>query len=91
MIGESNVAIFARVVDAAALHLDRDNVSWSVIVFAARLRAELDPAHMWMTGRHTGFGNKRKSDRQQFFVEPANLPVAVDEVHLQYPMPLPAQ
>src|SRR5580704_6577229 len=60
MIGESNVATFARIVDAATLHLDCHNVSWSVIVIAARLRAELDPAYIGTTGRHTEFRNERK-------------------------------
>jgi len=42
MIGERGVAIFAGIVDATALHLDRHNVSWSVIVLATSLRIEID-------------------------------------------------
>lgn len=46
VIGEGHVAVFAGVVDATTLHLDRNNVSWSVIVFATGLRIEIDATHV---------------------------------------------
>ena len=43
--GQRDVAIFARIVDAATLHLDRDDVGWSAIMFAASLGIEIDAVH----------------------------------------------
>ena len=40
------VAILARVIHAAALHLDRDNVRRPVVMLAACLRIQLDAAHI---------------------------------------------
>jgi hypothetical protein len=37
MIGERGVAVFARIVETAAFYLDRDNVSWPVVMFATGL------------------------------------------------------
>ena len=45
MTGELAVAVFARVVDATALHLDGNDVSGSTIVFTAGLRIEIDATH----------------------------------------------
>jgi hypothetical protein len=46
VIGEGGVAILARIVDAAAFHLDRNNVVRSAIVFAAALRIEIYATHV---------------------------------------------
>ena len=43
---ERLVAIFARVIHAAALHLDRDDVRRPVVMVAASLRIQLDAAHI---------------------------------------------
>jgi hypothetical protein len=45
--GERRVAICARIIDATALHLDRNNVGWSVIMFATGLPIEIDAMHIW--------------------------------------------
>jgi len=50
--GERFVAIFASVVHAAALHLDRDDVGGAVIVLAAGLRIEIDSAHIQWFRKH---------------------------------------
>jgi len=52
VIGERGVAICARIVNTAAPHLDRNNVIWSVIMFATGLRIEIDTAHTWKTWSH---------------------------------------
>lgn len=52
VIGERGVAICARIVDATALHLDRNNVGWSVIMFATGLRIEIDATHIWKISNH---------------------------------------
>jgi hypothetical protein len=46
MVGERRMTIVARIVDATALHLDCDNVGWSVIMFTTRLRIQIDAAHI---------------------------------------------
>jgi hypothetical protein len=43
--GDRVVAVLAGVVTAAALHLDRDDVGWTVIVLAARLRIQINATH----------------------------------------------
>lgn len=45
MVSQSLVALLAGVVDAAAFHLDRDNVENGSIVSAARLRIQIDSAN----------------------------------------------
>ena len=45
MVGESRVAIFARVKRTAAPHLDGDDVGRTVIVFAPSLRVEIQASH----------------------------------------------
>ena len=44
MIGQLRVAIFARVIRPATLHLDRNNIRWTVEVFAASLCIEVHAA-----------------------------------------------
>jgi hypothetical protein len=46
MIGESVVAILAREVHAAALHLNRDDVRGPMIMLAACLRVEIDATNL---------------------------------------------
>lgn len=46
MSRERFMAILARVIHAAALHLDRDNVRRSAVMPAARLRIQLDATHI---------------------------------------------
>ena len=53
MIGEGVVAVFAGVVDAAAFHLDRDDVQRAAIVGAPGLGVEIDAMHGWRTVCHT--------------------------------------
>jgi hypothetical protein len=53
VIGERGVAVFARIVDTAALHLDGNNVGWPVIVFATCLRVDVDAKHFWKTRNHS--------------------------------------
>ena len=45
MVGESRVAVFARVKRAATPHLDGHDVGWAVIVFAPSLRIEIQASH----------------------------------------------
>jgi len=52
MIGKGGVAIFASIVNAAAFHLDRNNVSDPVIMFAPGLRIEIDAAHIGKIREH---------------------------------------
>jgi hypothetical protein len=46
MIGKRGVTVFARVIHAAALELDGDDVGWSVIVGATGLRVEMNAAYL---------------------------------------------
>jgi hypothetical protein len=57
MIGERVMTIFASIVDATALHLDRDDVGGPVIVLATGLRIEIDATNFWK-GRHHGMCRK---------------------------------
>jgi hypothetical protein len=52
MICERGVAIFAGIIDAAALHLDRNNVSWPVIMFAPGPRIKVDASHISKIHEH---------------------------------------
>jgi hypothetical protein len=52
VIGEHRVAVFAGIVDAAALHLDRNNISGSVIVLATGLRIKVDATNFWRSRKH---------------------------------------
>ena len=59
MIHERDVAVFASVVDAAALHLDGDDVGGGVVMEAAGLRIEVEAVNegrSWMGGG----GHERK-------------------------------
>ena len=47
MTGEGNMAILAGVVEAAALHLDGDDVCGVVVVEAAGLRIEVQSVDFW--------------------------------------------
>jgi hypothetical protein len=46
MSSQRLMTILASIVNAAALHLDRDDVRRPVIMLAARLRIQLDSAHI---------------------------------------------
>jgi hypothetical protein len=46
VIGERCVAIFARIVNPTTLHLDRNHVGWSAIMFATGLRTEIHSTHI---------------------------------------------
>ena len=59
VIGKHRVAVFAGEVDATALHLDRNNVSGSVVVLAARLRIKVDATNFWKSGNHGRTGKRR--------------------------------
>ena len=88
MIGQRSMAIFACIINSATLHLDRNNVSRPVPMPAPGLRIEIDPAHFWKIRSHVRIEDS--TNRQQFFVEPADLPGPVHKVDLKYPVPLPA-
>src|SRR5450755_2222010 len=62
VIGERRVAVFACVVNATALHLDRDNVSRPMIVGAPGLRIQVEAAHLRNLRRH-GASWKRELSR----------------------------
>jgi hypothetical protein len=57
VFGQRRVALLARVVDATALHLDRNDVGGSVEVFAPGLRIEIHATHLWKVRSH---GTKKK-------------------------------
>jgi hypothetical protein len=59
VVGEGRVAILARVVDAATLHLDRDYVERPAIVLATSLRVEIYSTHLSNGWDHCA-GKKRK-------------------------------
>ena len=59
VIGECGVTIFAGIVDATALHLDRNNVARSVIVLATSLRIKIDAANLGKSRNHC---EPRKND-----------------------------
>jgi hypothetical protein len=52
VIGKLSMAILARIVNAATFHLDGNNVSGSVPVFATSLRIKMDTTHFWKIYRH---------------------------------------
>jgi len=52
MIGERGVAVLAGIVDATALHLDRNNVAWPVIVPAASLRIKIYATNLGNSRNH---------------------------------------
>jgi hypothetical protein len=54
MIGERVMTILASIVDATALHLDRDDVSGSVIVLATGLPIKIDAMNFWKNRHHGG-------------------------------------
>ncbi len=59
VIGERGVTIFAGIVDATALHLDRNNIARSVIVPATSLRIKIDAANLGNSRNHR---EPRKND-----------------------------
>ena len=46
MDGECIMAVFARIVGVTALHLDRDDVHWLVVMSAAGLSVKTDSVHL---------------------------------------------
>jgi hypothetical protein len=58
MVGEGDVAVFAGVVDAAALHFDGDDVERGVVVEAAGLRIEVEAVDFWSGWRHLRVGDR---------------------------------
>ena len=52
VIRESGVTIFARVVNAAALHLDRNNVGRPVVMLATGLRIKIEATNIWKSMGH---------------------------------------
>ena len=66
MIRERDVAVFASVVDAAALHLDCNNVAWSVIVLATSLRIKTDAANLGNRRNHRE-PRKTMAEREGFY------------------------
>ncbi len=53
MTGQRSVTILAGIVDAAALHLDRNNVYRLVVMRTSRLGIETDSAHIGMGMGHS--------------------------------------
>jgi len=52
MAGEGLVAILAGVVNGAALRLNRNNVSWAVVMRTPGLGIEIDATHRWRVRTH---------------------------------------
>jgi hypothetical protein len=52
MIGQRSMAILACVINSATLHLDRNDVSRPVPMFATGLRIQMNPAHFWKIRSH---------------------------------------
>jgi len=92
VIRENGVAIFARIVNAAALHLYCNNVGRPAVVLTTGLRVEIDATNIWKSRSHCARRkNEDSSNRQQLFVESADLPCSIYKVNLQYPVPLSAR
>src|SRR6202012_273746 len=58
--GQGIVAILARVIEAAALHLDSHNVQYLVVMNAASLRIQINSVHEGME-----FGHAYKVDEER--------------------------
>jgi hypothetical protein len=56
MIGEGDMAVFAGIVNAAASHLDCDNVHRLAVVGTTGLRINLDSTDFWNILGHVGNG-----------------------------------
>jgi hypothetical protein len=65
MIGERGVTVLAGIVDATALHLDRNNVAWPVIVPATSLRIKIYAANLGNSRNHPNPG-KKMAEREGF-------------------------
>ena len=52
VLGKRGVAVFAGVVKATALHLDRNNIRRPMIMLATGLRVEIDATHLRKNGKH---------------------------------------
>jgi len=52
MVGKGQVAVFASIVKAATVHLDRNNVSRAVIMLATGLRIEIYAMHVRQSEDH---------------------------------------
>lgn len=63
VIGQNKVAIFARIVNPAALHLDRDDVRGSVVMCTTGLGINIDTAHGRRIRRHCSNQRTRKFSR----------------------------
>jgi hypothetical protein len=61
VFGKRSMALLARIVDAAALHPDRNDVGCSVEVRAPGLRIEINPTHIWKVKSHC---TKKSRDNQ---------------------------
>jgi hypothetical protein len=95
VIGQSRVAIFARIVNPAALHLDRDDVRGPVVMCTTGLRIEIDTAHGRRIPRHCAHQRTRTFSqwsaalhriRRSAALDPRNeSPVSNAAVGLQHP------
>lgn len=47
VIGKRSMAVLARKIRGAALHLNGDDIEGRIVVGAARLRIKFDAAHFW--------------------------------------------
>lgn len=68
VIGESVVAVFAGVEEAAALHFDGDDVERGMVVEAAGLGIEMEAVDIWSEGRHgkiRGYQRGRRREAQR--------------------------
>ena len=52
MVSQRRVTVLARVIHPATLHLDGDNVAWTVIMRATRLGIEVHAADFWNVARN---------------------------------------
>jgi hypothetical protein len=56
MSGERLMTFLARIIHAATLHFDRDDVGWAAIMLAARLRIQIYAAHIQSFRNHNAPG-----------------------------------
>jgi hypothetical protein len=86
MIGERLVAILAGIKKTATLHLDGDDVSRPAIMLATGLRIEVYATDVGRSQRHRFSLTRGQNslDRQQFFVEAADLPCPIHKVNLKW-------
>ena len=65
MVGEGIMAVFASVIESAALHFDGDDVERGMVVKAAGLRIEIQAVDFWNGRRHREFRGKRITERER--------------------------